>query len=226
MPTNQFQTNPNVKGIYIAILNQGSVRVELFSLILDAARSGRYNLYIDFPAEKPIAQNRNLTVQKFLKSGMDYLMFLDGDIIPPKNILNLVDFDKDIIGGLCFAFMDYRIVPLALKWIPEKERKENERPFRVLDFKGTEGLVEVDAIGTGHMIIAKRVLEKVVKQPFCNQYDDMGIKTMGLDLSFCKKAKDEGFKVWCHLDYPCSHWTELDLKTYYETLAAKSDDLK
>jgi len=216
----QLKTTPNIKGLYIAILNQGYIRVELVHVLLDLIRSGRYNIFIETPAEKPIAQNRNLTVQRFLKmENMDYLMFLDNDIIPPRNILNLVDFDKDIIGGLCFAFMDNKLVPLALR--RQEPVPPGEKPYKVIDFKGTEGLVEVDAIGTGHMIIARRVLEDVTHQPFCNQYDEKGIKTLGLDLSFCHKAKEKGYEVWCHLDYPCSHWTETDLKTFYAALAGK-----
>lgn len=221
----QLKTTPKVKGVYIAILNQGYARVELFSVLLEIVRSGRYNIFLDFPAEKPIAQNRNLTVQRFLKmDNMDYLMFLDNDIIPPKNIMNLVDHDKDIVGGLCFAFMDNRITPLALR--RQDPVPEGQKPYKVIDFKGTEGLVEVDAIGTGHMIIARRVLEKITHQPFCNQYDDMGVKTLGLDLSFCYKAKQEGYKVWCHLSYPCAHWTETNLMDFYTALAEKEDSLK
>ena len=208
--------NNKTKGIYIAVLNQGGIRPELALLLTQLTRYPNYNIYLDFPADKPISHNRNSIVKRFLKmKDYDYLFMLDGDIIPPLNILDLADYQKDIIGGLCFAFMDNVIVPLILR--KQDPPPEGEKPYKVMDFEGNEGLVECDAIGSGCMMIKREVLEKV-KAPFLNIYDEDGIKKLGLDLSFCQRAKELGFKVWCHLDFPCSHWTTLDLKTFYGAL--------
>jgi hypothetical protein len=142
---------------------------------------------------------------------------IDSDIITPLNYMDLVDYlvdeDKDIISGVCFAYMDQSIVPLVLEYNPNP----NEKPFLVKSLDGTEGLVEVDAVGTGAIIIKRKVLE-AVKAPFINRYDEDGIKKMGLDLSFCDKAKKLGYRTWVHLDYICSHWTKVDLKDIYRAL--------
>lgn len=215
---NQKQINQS-KGVYIAVLNQGHIRIELSYLLTDMTHQNKYRLYLAYPAEKPISYNRNKIVKDFLsKPEYDYLMMIDSDIIPPLNYLDLVDFDKDIISGVCFAYIDNHIIPLVMEY----NKNTNEKPFVVKSFEGTEGLVEIDVCGTGAMIIKREVLEKV-KAPFLNRYDENGIKTMGLDFSFCDKAKKEGFKVWCHLDFICSHWTGVDLKNMFNALQTRDE---
>ena len=211
------------KGVYIAILNQGAIRPELSYLVTDFTHQNKYRLYLSYPAAKPISFNRNTIVKDFLaKKEYDYLLMIDSDIIPPLNYLDLIDHladeDKDIISGVCFAYMDNGIVPLVLEYNPDK----NDKPFLVKSLDGDEGLVEVDAVGTGAMAIKRKVLEQV-KAPFINRYDEDGMKLMGLDLSFCDKAKKLGFRTWCHLDYVCSHWTKVDLKEIYRSLQANEE---
>jgi len=217
-------SNPQFKKtIYLAILNQGWIRPEMLLLISRWIVESPYNIYLALPAEKPIEHNRNRIVKKFLETNFDYLMMLDCDIVPPKNILNLVDFDKDIIGGLCFAYKENRPIPLILKREPlnEGEAKWTYKTWTADEIK-TGGLIEIDAIGTGCIIIARRVLEHpAIRRPFINYYDKDGLRIEGLDLSFCRRAQEAGFKIFCHLDYPCSHYCDQDLKerfiqTYYK----------
>jgi len=202
------------KGIYLAILNQGWIRTELVQRILQWSEQAKYRISITFPAHKPISNNRNIIVQEFLKRPeFDYLMMVDSDIVPAQNIINLADYQKDIIGGLCFAWQQHAIIPLVLRYDP---KRNPEKPYHIIDFNGDEGLVECDAIGTGVIIIKREVLKHPkMNAPFTNYYDENGIKKEGLDLSFCRRAKEQGFKVYCHLDYPASHWTPFDLKDIY-----------
>lgn len=200
------------KGVYIAVLNQGHVRTELSATLTDVTHQGKYRLFMTYPAAKPISNNRNQIVKDFLKrKEYDYLIMIDSDIVPPANFLDMVDHQKDVMGALCFAYMDDSVVPLVLEY------KGGEKPYRVKDVNGDEGLIPVDAVGSGIICIKREVLEKV-KAPFSNIYNEDGIKTLGLDLSFCKKAKELGYEVWCHLDIVCSHFTTVDLKDIYRAL--------
>jgi len=210
---------PKAKTIYLAILNQGWIRGELIILLNRWMGQIPYNIYIDLPAEKPIEHNRNNIVKRFLETDFDYLMMLDCDIIPPADIWKLIDFDKDIIGGLCFAYKQNKVIPLALKRHPENEREDvgwKYRTFTRKDIIG--GLTEVDAIGTGCIIIARRVLEHPKMKPaFVNYYDKDGLRIEGLDLSFCRRAQELGFKIYCHFNYPCSHFCDQDLKEIFRS---------
>lgn len=220
---------PNkVKTVWLSILNQGWIRTEIGMLISQWVRKCPYNIYLHFPAEKPIEHNRNNIVKKFLETDFDYLMMLDCDIIPSENIFNLVDFDKDIIGGLCFACKSRQgndvLVPLVLERRLEEGKDGAGWRYRTMDAKGNEGLMECDAIGTGCMIIARRVLEHPKMKPaFVNYYDKDGLRIEGLDLSFCRRAQELGFKIYCHLDYPCSHWCDMDLKKIYNNETERSN---
>jgi len=76
------------------------------------------------------------------------------------------------------------------------------------------GMVECDAIGTGCIMIARKVLEDM-PFPFRNEYDPEGIKIQGLDFNFCRRAKKKGHNVFCNTSMPVSHWTIIDLKTMW-----------
>jgi len=195
------------KSIYINILNQGWIRPELATLLSRLPEQRKYNLYIGYPAHKPITNNRNIIVKRFLESGMDYLLMIDNDNVPPENILDLADYEKDIVSGLCFAFMKNMIIPLCLKM-------NQEKTYDLMDIEEKSGLVECDGVGSGVMMIKREVLEKL-PFPFRNEYDPEGIKTKGLDVNFCRRAKEIGFKVWCHLDMKCSHWTPVDIRNVW-----------
>lgn len=203
-------------GVYLAVLNQGSVRPELSYLTTRWVIQNKYNVYLAFPAEKPISNNRNKIVLDFLKrKDLDYLIMIDSDIVPPLNFLDLLDHKKAIISPVCYAFRQGAIVPLILK-------ANDEGTYNVMDVSGDEGLIEVDALGTGAMIIHRKVLEDPkMKAPFENIYDENGVRVRGLDLSFCRKAKEIGYPVFCHLNFTCSHWVKVDLKMIYNAMVAR-----
>ncbi len=192
----------------IAVLNMGWVRPELSQLLMELQGQKKYNLFICYPAKKPITNNRNQIVKRFLETDYDYLLMIDGDNVPPLDILNLADFQKDIIGALCFGWMKKMIIPFCLN-------KNDSGSYDTRVITDGEGLVECDAIGSGVMMIKREVLEKM-PFPFRNEYDSDGVKGLGLDINFCKRAKKMGFKVFCHTDYRVSHWTDLDLRVIYE----------
>lgn len=197
--------------VYCAVLNQGTIRTDLSAVLMELSHQDKYETYVTYPSDKPISQNRNRIVQDFLaRKEFDYLMMIDSDIVPPINILNLVDFQKDIIAPLMFIYQKNSVIPLAVK-------KDPEGSFQPIDIEGMRGLIEVDATGTGCIILSRKVLE-AVRYPFRNVYDADGIKLTGLDFNFCKRAQQLGFQIYIHLDYVTSHYMNFDLRKIYETL--------
>ena len=203
------------KNVYIAVLNQGEIRVELTRVLSVMQIQDGYRLNITYPHKKPISNNRNHIVQKFLaQKEYDYLMMIDSDIIPPPNILKLVDFDKDIIVPLMFVMQEGKVLPLYLK-----QAKDGQLEFS-REYLDKQGLVPVDATGTGCIVLSRKVLE-AVKHPFRNEYDSDGIKRLGLDLSFCLRAKKLGFQSWVHLDYVADHHAVCSLREIYYMILQK-----
>ncbi len=199
------------KKVYVAVLNEGTVRIELAAVLHDMPFQSKYDVYITYPNDKPISNNRNKIVQDFLAhKEYDYLLMIDDDIIPPKNILNLADFQKDIISAMTFMYQQNMVCPLILK-------KNNEGTYGMAQYKGYEGLVEVDTVGTGCVMLSRKVLE-AIKRPFEDVFDEDGVRKYGLDISFGKKALEAGFQPYLHLDYPCGHRVVMDLKEIYASL--------
>jgi GT2 family glycosyltransferase len=204
------------RNVYLNILNQNEIHTELTKTIVMMTQQDGFRIGMGYPKGKPITNNRNTIVQKFLaQPEYEYLMMIDSDIVPPPNILKLLDFQKDVITPLMFCYQKgnedkYEVRPLVLKMAKDGIYDIPK------DLTNKSGLIEVDATGTGCIIISRKVLE-TIKHPFENVYDKDGIKRLGNDLNFCKRVKESGFKVWVHLDYEASHYTELDLKELYHT---------
>lgn len=197
------------KSILVAVLNQGDINVRLADSLRHMGNSPDYDVVIEPHNDKPISNNRNKIVQRFLGKEYDYLLMIDSDIVPSPSVINLADYQKDVIGALCFMYQKGQIMPVAF------ERK-SEGMYSQIDIADKDGIVEIDAVGTGCIMLSRKVLE-AVKSPFSNEYDPDGIKLYGLDIAFCKKAKEKGFKIFVNLDYICDHWVNVNLRTFYAT---------
>jgi len=187
--------------IYIAVLSMGTIRRELSLWLIQMSHDDRFQVIIKYHGLRPASYNRNDIVKQFLQTDCDYLLKIDDDTVPMKNPLDLVYLDKDVLG------CPYpQIKGDELGWLV---MRKVEGGYKQMPTKTRHGLQEVDAIGDGVMLIARRVLEKV-KIPFERKWQD-GIPIKGSDFFFCDKVKDLGFKVWTHWEYPCSHFKEVDL---------------
>ena len=212
---------PNLKqkSIYLAVLNQGEIRTDLAKVLNMLTQHESYRIHLSYPTAKPISNNRNTIVSKFLATDCDFLMMIDSDIIPPMNVLQLADFDKDIITPLMFVHQRGMLLPLFLK-------QNKDGIYDVDNYLEKTGLQKIDATGTGCIIIKRKVLEHpALKYPFRNEYDADGIKSRGLDLNFCTRAKKVGFDSWVHLDYVADHHTTYSLKElFYLTIKSFKAD--
>jgi len=198
------------KKIHIAILNQGSIRTENTNLMLELAGDTRYDVTISFPANKPISYNRNLLVKRFLETDADFLLMIDDDCVGDKRILDLADYDKDIIGATCFGYVKQMVIPFCMK-------RNKEGTYDILQVQNNSGVVECDGIGSGLMMIKREVLENM-PYPFRNEYDPEGLKIKGLDFNFCERAQKKGYTIWCDTNQLISHWTVMDLKGIWQTI--------
>lgn len=192
----------NKNKVYIAILTRGSVRKELSLQLIKWLKQTQYSVFIEFTEEQPISHCRNNIVKKFLASDNQWLLMIDEDVVPSQNPLEMIEVDKDIVVAPAPIYQYkvlWNIYKTDLKgfWVPVDLSKEKE-------------LIEIDAAGTGCILIKRRVLE-AIKSPFKRIFDEDGIETMGLDLSFCKKAKERGFKIFASIKHKCSHYKTLDL---------------
>jgi len=200
--------------IHLAILTKGWIRIEMLKWLVDILFQKKYEIQIQNYYREPVQSNRNKIVKDFLETNYDYLVMLDADIVPSKNFLDLIKFDKDIISGLCCGWRFNTLIPFALLDTKKGIKASSE-----------QGLIKVDKVGTGALIIKKKVLEEI-KRPFDVEYDKDGIVIKGEDFSFCEKAKRAGYEIWVHTDYICNHYREINLEAIYSFLQEKSSENK
>ena len=196
--------------IYFSILNEGWIIDELTIRLprwLDEVRN-KHIVYFESSKLRPIENNRNAIVKRFLESDSDYLLQMDCDNVPAQNPLKLVDLNLDIVSCPVWIYQDKLILNIYKK-------EENSEYFIPIDYESNKdkGLIEVDMTGTGVLLCSRRVLERVEK-PFERLYDEKGIAKLGLDLSFSQKAKNTGFKIFSHLDYISKHYKTIDLSLF------------
>lgn len=190
--------------VLVVILNQGWVRPEISDWVNIMGGDNRVGAKaIVYLNQKPSETARNNSVKMALDRGYDYLITIDHDNPPLKNPIDLILLDLDVVG---FAVPQWNLsdpaYPLYFVGMDKVEGGYKEH-------KNKQGLQEVDAVGSGLMCISRRVLE-AVKEPFVRKWKD-GIAITGLDFYFCEKAKEQGFKIYCHYDYVANHFKEVSL---------------
>lgn len=216
-----------MRKIFVAIPNLGEIRTGLHKTILrwvmDKDMRERYKLHFHHPEFlKPYQYARDNCVVKFFNSKADweYLLFIDADIDPPFEMIDkLIEADKDIVGAAYPGIKenpDGCTVPLPMVF---EERGDT------LSLANGSGLEEVEALGTGAILIKKKVLEEMGPPWFNPKYDyeepTLGVKQIdktGEDVNFCLKAKELGFEIWA--DYSCvpKHRGGIEYKDFRDTL--------
>lgn len=192
--------------VQLVVPNTGTVDTRLMVWLMQLMHDGRHELHYAFPMYAPIASARNRIVREFLESPaeFDYLLMIDSDVVPESNPLDLVDKDLDIVGQICPIWKG--------NLAPGREVMWNLVPLEGSMLLG-EGLARVAAIGTGCVLIARRVLEHTeMRAPFREEYDEDGVIAQGEDVSFCHRAREAGFEVWADLGARCSHNRTVDLR--------------
>ena len=192
-----------MKKVLCCIPTLGSIRIELAQRLYQW--KARYRDYFDVYTAigKPIIDARNECVQTFLEGDAPYLFFIDSDIVPPIEAIDMLlshGFNKKIVGGLCFT-----IKPDSdggLKKIPVALRKV-VGGYKITD-KELKGLIEVDATGAACLMIHKSVFDDCkMSAPW--------FYTLAEDFYFCEKAKEAGFSVYIDCNCNVVHYKVVGL---------------
>lgn len=192
---------------------------------LTADPSSRF-VFVPFqcPGTKPQEFARNTIIEHFLKTDCDTLVMVDHDmIIHDPTILGLLDTPEyDIAGPLQLMYMQSMkdgpsIQPCAFMYDDKEPR--GKRLHVVTPVSG-EPVTRVDAVGSGVIAIKRRVLEdpkmlnaEGMSPPafFRNRYAENGERWRGLDIDFCVRARDLGYRIKVNWQATCGHLKTEDL---------------
>ena len=193
--------------VLVSVCNQSRIHKRVVNVLLSLMGDKRHQVTIIMPTWRPYEHGLNRVVKDMIEVYVDHDFWLniDDDNPPTRNPLDLIELDKDVLG-----------LPTPV-W-HDAVRGDQPWYYNMLDVKPggwtpamRAGLVEVDAVGSGCMLVHRRVLELLDKPLFAREYDSEGLVVRGHDYLFCQAVKQWGFKVWAHTGYPCEHYVTTDL---------------
>ena len=172
------------------------------------------NCAIAFQMGSLIYTSRNNLATMAIQKEMDYVLWLDSDMIFPPGVLKRLLEDRneaDIITGVYYR----RVPPFKPVLFSKLEINDAECSWEGYDDYPTDGLFDVAGCGFGCVLTPVQVLFDVLAK-FGNMFAPIG--GVGEDLSFCWRAKQCGYTIKADPSIQlghCGHYV-ID-KGFYET---------
>jgi hypothetical protein len=216
------QTTPHIYLPIIAYNQQVNVfyMLKIIELVI-LLKKNNFDISIEPIAfESLIPRGRNAAASRFLDNKLaTHLLFIDCDIIfDPKDVLKLLEADKDIISGA----------------YPKKYSKPNNSIYPVdftingqISLSDKENIYKADLLPTGFMLIKKEALNIIINNntdiAYKNNIDGYSTETnkffnlfpiiidketqylLSEDYGFCTLAKKCGLEIYCYSDITLTH---------------------
>lgn len=177
---------------FIGIPNTGSIRTELAEWLL------HQQAVVFMPQAKPHDHCRNIIVNEFLKTGCEWLLMVDSDVVPPIDVLDMVNNNKPVCSAHVSTSVKGEAIPVGMT--------KNENGYHH-DFKhSAPALHKVDAVGTGCILIRRDVFGNLKKPYFKFIYED-GLLVNGEDFDFSERVGE----VYFDSRYICKHYTTISI---------------
>jgi hypothetical protein len=151
----------------------------------------------------PFDHARNVACQKALEIGAQYIFFLDSDVVPPHDaIYRLISHRQPIISGVYCRRSPPVAVPVLIR---------NGTWFTV---PPNSGIVEIDLVGAGCLLIHRSLLESLPPQRPGKRWFDWRVDMQGIlppgeclseDFTYCQHVRRHGHKVLCDTSIQCRH---------------------
>jgi hypothetical protein len=186
--------------VVVAIPMERTVSDHAFNAFWEIARKG-------WPAfHRPYGRtdiHRNVFAQMLLNSEFTHLVMLDADHIHPPDVVERLvrwiwlDPDKLVIGGLhfrrgepfepcAFIFGSDGHLHAPAEWEP--------------------GLIKVDAIGHGTLLVSRKVFERIPGPWWCYDYSRYGEGIFpSEDMWFSRLCREHGIDMWCDTTLTSPH---------------------
>lgn len=204
--------------LYVAIPTTGTIVDSQAYLLREIEELYRDKIEFVYPANcvRRVFHDfaRNKLTEDFLASDCDILWFLDSDITPPKQVLDLITLHghKWKLAGLTYPVFMRPPGSDILEVVYTAYKKNPETGNLGLCAVPKEGIFELDGLATGCLFIHREVLEKLERPYFEFKYHevDREIKE-GEDLGFCRKVSALGYKFFTDFSMTCRHQKAVDL---------------
>ncbi len=182
--------------ILFAIPTSRDIEIQCAASIIGMEREGKIGVFC--PQTYRVDDSRNQIVEHALEVGYDYIMWIDSDMILPKDtLMKLLSHDKDIVSGVYTHKLIGGKDAVAKRYKKDEEDIYEDIPLKEITAK--EQLIEIDGVGFGCVLTKVDVFRNIEKPYFVYKPD------FGEDIYFCRKAQEKGYKIFLDTSILCGH---------------------
>ena len=187
-----------------------------FAQSLAMLDKGGHACAVAFQVGSLIYNSRNDLAAQAVKMEADYILWLDSDMVFPRDLLGTLFEDRekgDIVSGLYFR----RVPPFSPVAMSKLSVREDGNGCDYEDLKDIpDDIFEAEGVGFGCVLMPTDVILSVMAK-FGNCF--MPEWGMGEDLAFCYRARECGYKIVVDPKITLGHvGNQIVTRTFYETL--------
>ena len=133
---------------------------------------------------------RNILAQKAKIGGYDRILWLDSDMVFGPDLLEKLSADLDTgLDMVCAVYFTRKnpVKPCAYEALEVIDGQPTSKSVSEIP----DGLFEIEGCGFGAVLMNTSIFGKLDELPFSPIYG------WGEDLTFCLRAKEAGFRIWC-----------------------------
>lgn len=158
---------------------------------------------IGFEVGSLVYNARNNLARQAVKSEADYVLWLDSDMVFGPDLLQRMmkvctENDIDFLTGLCFR----RKPPYTPTLFDKLEKVGNGASYTAL-MSVPDGRFKVGGCGFAGVLMSLDVILSVMAKFEGRMFDPL--PGFGEDLSFCWRARQCGYDIWCDSDIELGH---------------------
>jgi GT2 family glycosyltransferase len=194
-----------MKRILIAVPCGAPCEMDAMKSIYDLDIPDNVKTELRFVSGYSVSDARNKLAHESVDNGYDYTLFVDGDVVLPRQLLTkLLCLESDIASGWYPKKQFGGVVPEI--YTHNLERNCYEPITEILEYEYPR-VIGIDGAGFGCVLIKNSVFEKVQLADgryFEYVYYDNG-HVLSEDLSFCNRAKQAGCNILADTELRCGH---------------------
>ncbi len=188
IPNHYYKTDKSANVAICVPVRDTVTAVFAHSLAMLMKKCGETGLSttLHFNMGSEVAMQRQQLVDQALETSCSHIMWIDSDIKFPVDTLHmLLNHKKDIVAGNYST----RVPPYR----PVAFVNPNDLDSRCFTGKGLE---EVWAVGSGMMLVNRKVYEDLQRPHYKIEYNENYTSLVGEDIYFCDKAYKYGYTVF------------------------------
>lgn len=187
--------------VFVAIPSLDTVPALFCQSLALLQRAG--DTIVGFQVGSLVYNARNELARQAIKSEADWVLWLDSDMVFEPDLLKKMlkvceENDIDFLTGLCFR----RKPPYTPTLFDRLDKMEHGASYTTI-MSVPEGRFKVGGCGFAGVLMSTDVLLSVAAKFGGRMFDPL--EGFGEDVSFCWRARQCGYEIWCDSDIELGH---------------------